>query len=120
MSLFEDLFEVFEGKRRKGYHGGHYDKHNIHHDKHLYDNHHDHCEHEDYQVNPSLYKNRERLSCPQCSVAVGPEAKFCHSCGASLNSYKNCPGCGSRMQVDSVFCSNCGRKANGSGIERTK
>lgn len=115
MSFFEDLFEIFEGRQRRKHNGGHYSghdyKHNYgHYDKHLYDSHHDHCAHEDYQVNPNLYKNKEQLFCPQCSVEVQPESKFCHRCGASLNTYRNCPGCGSRIRLDSVFCSNCGRK----------
>jgi predicted nucleic acid-binding Zn ribbon protein len=110
MSFFEDLFEVFEGKRRRGHHDG---QNYGHHNRHSYDNHHDHYAHEDYQKYQNSYENREWLICPQCSAKVQPDAKFCNSCGARMDSNRNCPGCGSKIQVNSTFCSNCGRKVNG-------
>lgn len=129
MSFFEELFEAFEGRRRRGHHGGygnghhgghHNGHHNSQHDSHSYDNHHDHCSHDDYQTNPNPYKNKEQVLCPQCYAEVQLGAKFCHSCGAAMNTDRNCPGCGSRIQLNSAFCSNCGRKVNNTGIERIK
>ena len=133
MSFFEDLFEMFEGKRRRGHNGGygnghhggygnghHGDHHNDPHDRHSYDNYHDQYAHEENQINPNVYKNKEQLLCPKCSSEVQPGAKFCHSCGASMVTDRNCPGCGSRIQLNSTFCTNCGRKVNNTGIERIK
>ncbi|MBI4230585.1 MAG: zinc ribbon domain-containing protein [Planctomycetes bacterium] len=48
--------------------------------------------------------------CPECSVELAEEARFCTSCGHAFLSMKSCPGCQARVFGDARFCSGCGHK----------
>ncbi len=48
--------------------------------------------------------------CPECSVELAEEARFCTSCGHAFLSMKTCPGCQARVFGDARFCSGCGHK----------
>ncbi len=45
--------------------------------------------------------------CFYCQAPINPEAKFCPSCGKSLEPPK-CPKCGTLNAASHKFCSNCG------------
>lgn len=47
--------------------------------------------------------------CWSCGEPVPPSARFCPSCGASLQQVK-CPQCGSPNPPSAKFCSSCGTK----------
>ncbi len=51
----------------------------------------------------------EKLTCPHCSEPIVKDAKFCPSCGKSLQSAK-CPNCGAANDSGSTFCKECGKK----------
>src|SRR5919198_863155 len=44
--------------------------------------------------------------CPSCASTVSETARFCPTCGASLQG--TCPNCGSPVQATSRFCETCG------------
>jgi class 3 adenylate cyclase/tetratricopeptide (TPR) repeat protein len=46
------------------------------------------------------------MECPRCRHSNPPAAKFCSSCGASLEG--GCPACGHLNQPGSRFCNQCG------------
>jgi sec-independent protein translocase protein TatA len=50
-----------------------------------------------------------KSKCYFCSTPVAKDAKFCPSCGKSLESPK-CPNCNSVNPLGSKFCKNCGEK----------
>ena len=50
-----------------------------------------------------------KSKCFFCSTPVAKDAKFCPSCGKSLESSK-CPNCNSVNPLGSKFCKNCGEK----------
>jgi ribosomal protein L40E len=50
--------------------------------------------------------------CLKCNVKNSPNARFCKSCGADLNSPPAnlaCPKCGSSNPLSAKFCNNCGK-----------
>ncbi|AWR94138.1 zinc ribbon domain-containing protein [Acidianus brierleyi] len=51
----------------------------------------------------------KKIKCWKCGTENDEDAKFCSSCGASLQPVK-CPKCGTINQPGSKFCSNCGSK----------
>jgi sec-independent protein translocase protein TatA len=50
-----------------------------------------------------------KSKCFFCSSPVAKDAKFCPSCGKSLEAPK-CPSCNSVNPLGSKFCKNCGEK----------
>ena len=46
--------------------------------------------------------------CPSCGGPLGPEARFCPSCGRAL--FEACPSCGAEARVGARFCSSCGHR----------
>ena len=49
--------------------------------------------------------------CPQCNAPSGPQARFCTSCGASLQS-PACAKCGQALAEGARFCTACGAPAS--------
>ncbi|MEO8450827.1 MAG: zinc ribbon domain-containing protein [Gemmatimonadota bacterium] len=50
----------------------------------------------------------DRISCPQCGDRPEPDARYCSSCGASLESGALCPSCKGRLEIGDRFCRACG------------
>ncbi|HXH23514.1 MAG TPA: AAA family ATPase [Dehalococcoidia bacterium] len=48
------------------------------------------------------------LRCELCGQMNPPDARFCNSCGSSLEA--KCPDCGRLNPPGSAFCNNCGRR----------
>ena len=48
------------------------------------------------------------MTCPDCSAALAPDARFCAQCGTSLAGL--CASCGHRNAPEARFCSQCGTK----------
>jgi tetratricopeptide (TPR) repeat protein len=48
--------------------------------------------------------------CPQCNAPSGPQARFCTSCGGSLE-HPACVRCGQFLAVGARFCTACGAPA---------
>ena len=50
--------------------------------------------------------------CPRCGSALAPDAKFCDTCGLTLQAIDvhpiQCPQCGAPMLPDAKFCNACG------------
>ncbi|HEY5860798.1 MAG TPA: AAA family ATPase, partial [Actinomycetota bacterium] len=46
------------------------------------------------------------VTCPSCSAANDPAARFCSSCGSAL--VRTCPSCGSLVPAQARFCPECG------------
>lgn len=65
-------------------------------------------------------------SCSSCGSELGPQAKFCPSCGTSLEEdgeakeEPQCPSCGATVPSDSRFCSECGSSISDASSEKTK
>lgn len=59
------------------------------------------------------------MRCNNCGAELQDNAKFCTSCGASVESTspqggsKHCPNCGSPLAGDASFCTNCGQRVGG-------
>jgi len=51
----------------------------------------------------------ENLKCPHCSSPIVKDAKFCPSCGRSLQGAK-CSKCGAANESGSKFCKECGNR----------
>lgn len=49
----------------------------------------------------------DKVACPYCSTPVAQGAKFCPSCGQSLQGVK-CSKCGAANEIGSRFCKECG------------
>jgi len=50
------------------------------------------------------------LYCPKCHVHLVDNAKFCHSCGASVEiPLASCSHCGKKNPADAPFCYGCGQ-----------
>ena len=48
------------------------------------------------------------MDCPSCQGANPEGAKFCVSCGGTLQA--SCPGCGSQLPAQARFCPECGHQ----------
>lgn len=59
------------------------------------------------------------MKCNNCGADLADNAKFCTSCGASVENTapqgrpKHCPNCGSQLAEGASFCTNCGQKVGG-------
>lgn len=59
------------------------------------------------------------MRCNNCGAELQDNAKFCTSCGASVENSepqggsKHCPNCGSPLAADASFCTNCGQRVGG-------
>ncbi len=51
----------------------------------------------------------ETVACVHCGAQVSRGAKFCSSCGQTLEARK-CPKCGTPNQPGTKFCRECGEK----------
>jgi len=49
-------------------------------------------------------------TCKACGAVVGPGARFCHGCGASLAAAATCPKCGAPLIPGGSFCEKCGAR----------
>ncbi len=65
---------------------------------------------EDEAVVNSVGKSKVVASCPQCSAALTPGAKFCPECGAKIQEKKFCAECGAALSPGAKFCPECGTK----------
>ncbi|MBK6684352.1 MAG: zinc ribbon domain-containing protein [Deltaproteobacteria bacterium] len=52
-------------------------------------------------------------SCQECSTELLEGARFCRSCGASVQPPPQCPKCSSPVPADARFCGGCGAKLVG-------
>ena len=52
----------------------------------------------------------EKISCPNCSVALDKGLKFCPNCGSLIEVEHNCPNCGRVYEEGQRFCFECGTK----------
>lgn len=50
-------------------------------------------------------------ACPDCGKAVGPDAKFCPSCGHQIVVFSQCEECGKNLPPTARFCPRCGRES---------
>lgn len=50
------------------------------------------------------------MKCSKCGNENEDGAKFCSTCGASLNPKWNCQQCGTENDDNSNYCSNCGKQ----------
>ena len=56
------------------------------------------------------------MKCNNCGADLADNAKFCTSCGASVENTapqggsRHCPNCGSELAEGASFCTNCGQK----------
>lgn len=57
--------------------------------------------------------------CKNCGRELGPEDRFCPSCGTSPEGKKVCPHCGAKVVRDSVYCGSCGKPMEGSASAST-
>lgn len=67
-------------------------------------------------------------TCPNCGNPVRPGARFCGSCGASLESGTSttfvqpagstCPHCGKPVRTDAKFCPSCGEELSSQTTQR--
>ncbi|MEO8093287.1 MAG: adenylate/guanylate cyclase domain-containing protein, partial [bacterium] len=48
------------------------------------------------------------MDCPGCGHANRTDARFCGSCGVSLDATLDCPGCGASNPPGQAFCDHCG------------
>lgn len=59
------------------------------------------------------------MKCNNCGADLADNAKFCTSCGASVENTapqggsRHCPNCGSQLAEGASFCTNCGQKLDG-------
>lgn len=60
-----------------------------------------------------------RQTCPRCNSPVGPDKKFCESCGAKMDPALRCPLCGAPADSGKKFCESCGAPLAGSIEEKT-
>ena len=58
--------------------------------------------------NPAM-QDGATIPCFYCSARIAPDAKFCPSCGQSLEP-KKCSRCATVNQLGNKFCSDCGEK----------
>ena len=58
----------------------------------------------------SVLKQIHPKICPVCSKGNKPTAKFCTSCGSSLDPIRFCSQCGAKLRPGKKFCSGCGAK----------
>jgi ribosomal protein L40E len=114
MDFLEDLFDRGDRKRRQS--GGFFQNENHHDDDH--DNDHDQRHQNPYpnnaypqapvNVNPAAFQ--PGVVCRKCSTQTVQGAKFCHGCGAAIETILVCASCGSKLPANALFCSQCGYK----------
>ena len=56
--------------------------------------------------NPAVFLSN--IVCRGCSTQTVQGAKFCHSCGTSIEPILTCASCGSKLPVDESLCTRCG------------
>lgn len=56
--------------------------------------------------NPAVFLSS--IVCRRCSTQTVQGAKFCHSCGTSIESILTCASCGSKLPVNESLCIQCG------------
>jgi RNA polymerase subunit RPABC4/transcription elongation factor Spt4 len=96
MDFLEDLFDF--GDRKHGKRG----KESHEHD----DDHHDDFDDDQHNLN---FQQKSNV-CLNCSEHVAVGAKFCPSCGKSLQKALNCIQCGNKIATNATFCPECGNK----------
>lgn len=115
MDFLEELFSLGDRKRRKS--GGLFQ-----HDKHHDDDDDDDDDHDGHNrqrqypasaypqpvVDPAVVLSS--VICRKCPTQIIQGAKFCHGCGAAVETILNCASCGSKLPVNAPFCPQCGYK----------
>ena len=56
--------------------------------------------------NPATFLSN--IVCRRCSTQTVEGAKFCHSCGVSIELISTCASCGSKLPVNESLCTQCG------------
>jgi hypothetical protein len=51
-----------------------------------------------------------QVKCAQCGAENDSDARFCKSCGSSLQKEIACPSCGKMNDTDARFCDGCGHQ----------
>lgn len=56
--------------------------------------------------------NYSPTTCPKCGETLNDGQRFCPSCGADIDAYKNrsCAKCGAAIADGQTFCTECGAK----------
>jgi class 3 adenylate cyclase/tetratricopeptide (TPR) repeat protein len=67
---------------------------------------------------PERAYSRVGMDCPSCGHRNREGARFCASCGASLDGLVVCPSCGAEAVVGASFCDACGRPLARAPVER--
>ena len=54
--------------------------------------------------------NYSPTTCPKCGETLNDGQRFCPSCGADIDAYKNrsCAKCGAAIADGQTFCTECG------------
>ncbi|MFC1523176.1 SPFH domain-containing protein [Thermodesulfobacteriota bacterium] len=60
----------------------------------------------------------KELSCPDCHLPVGSDAKFCPHCGHQQLVFDQCTGCGKNLPPNARFCSRCGQSVDQKPVAR--
>lgn len=52
------------------------------------------------------------IQCPDCSLMIPSDSRFCPQCGHQLLIIKQCVNCGKNLTANAHFCSKCGHAAD--------
>ncbi len=58
------------------------------------------------------------MSCPECGLPTGPEARFCPHCGHQILVTRRCTRCGKNLTARARFCPACGAPAGAPQADR--
>lgn len=111
MDFLEDLFDF--GDRNHRNRGGFLQNgnHNDHHDDDHHDDHHNNYPAYNHSQAPIMNTGGQPgIVCRKCSNQTIAGAKFCHVCGAAVETIVNCGSCGSKLPTGALFCPQCGYK----------
>ena len=98
MDFLEDLLDFGDRKSRKNrvmFQNGEHHNHD-----------HDHDHRQPSPGNPAAFL--PGLVCRNCSTQTVQGARFCHSCGQTLELIIKCASCGSRVPANAPYCPQCG------------
>jgi hypothetical protein len=112
MDFLEDIFDFGDRKHRNRDGVFHNGEHHDHDDDH--DEHNDHRFQNSNNTYPQVSTNPgpilSGVICRKCSTPTFQGAKFCHGCGAAIETTTICASCGSKLPDNILFCPQCGYK----------